>query len=111
MEQFEDKLKEYKASPPSHLWQQLDNKLEHRRNRKRLVKFRNISVAAVLFAIMAVIGVMNLYVQNYNPNLFATSTNFEPLLMEELQESNDGMYKLANLKFLEDSYQRANAFQ
>lgn len=104
MEEFKDKLENYKASPSPMAWNQLENKLEHRRNRSRIVKFRNMSVAAVFVAAIAILGVMNMYVEKYNPDLFATSTHFEPLVMEELDTESDDLYDRSNLRFLNNVY-------
>jgi len=51
MEQFKNNLENYKATPSPDAWKHLDNKLEHRRQKRRIVRFRNISLAASFVAL------------------------------------------------------------
>ncbi len=109
MEQFEDKLRNYKEAPANHLWQRVDNKLEHLKNKRRIKKFRNLSIAASLVAVFSVLAVTNLYLKQYNPKLFTTSRNFEPFHMEELNAHSDSMYELSKMVSLNNFYKsRAN---
>jgi len=98
------KLKDYKAAPTSGTWQQLDNRLEHLRSKKRIRKFKNLSIAASLLAIVSVISVMSLYLREHNPNLFATSHIFQPVLMESISEPNDEFYNVEHVDNIFHAY-------
>jgi len=104
MENFEKNLREYKEAPSNQLWQRIDNKLEHLQNKKKIRRFRNLSIAASLVAIVSVLAVTNLYLQQYNPQLFTTSRNFEPVHMEELHSNEDSMYDLSKIVSLNNFY-------
>jgi hypothetical protein len=104
MEDLKDKLENYKAAPSPTAWKHLENKLEHRRQRSRIVKFRNLSMAAVFIAAVAIIGLMNIYVKNYNPDVFATSKHFEPIQMETLEATDDELYQRSRIRFLNNEY-------
>ena len=112
MDQIEDKnieslssqLRSYKAVPSNGTWSQLDNRLEHLRSKKRIRKFRNVSIAASLLAIVSVVSVMSLYLGNHNPDLFATSHVFQPVLMEPISDSDDEFYDLKSVEYIYDAY-------
>lgn len=105
MDQFTDKLKSYKASPSNNAWQQLNNRLEHSRNKRRIKRFKNLSIAASLLAIISVMAVMSIYLREHNPSMFATSPVFEPVHMEQLSSTNDDLYDLEKLGMLRNIYE------
>jgi len=105
MDNITSKLRDYKASPSSATWSQLDNRLEHLRSKKRIKRFKNLSIAASLLAIVSVISVMSLYLRDHNPDLFATSHVFQPVLMETISESNDEFYNVENVDHIFNAYQ------
>jgi len=106
MDQLEKDLKNYTSAPSNIACDRLDNRLEHKRNKHRIKKFRNISVAAVLISVLAVVGVMSMYIESYNPELFATSTKFEPIMMEDLEQSAESLYNIESLRFLNNTYKK-----
>ncbi len=105
MKQFNEDLKNYRHEPSNLAWERIENKLEHRKSRDRIVKFRNISIAAVMVSLFAIIGVMSLYLNSYNPEVFATSNNFKPVQMEALEESDESLYNFDYLKQLNSTYE------
>ena len=98
------KLQDYKATPSNGTWSQLDNRLEHVRSKKRIRKFKNLSIAASLLAIVSVVSVMSLYLRDHNPDLFATSHVFQPVIMESITASDDEFYNVERVDDIHVAY-------
>ena len=92
-----NQLRDYRSTPSTGTWSQIDNRLEHLRSKKRIRKFKNLSIAASLLAIVSVVSVMSLFLREHNPDLFATSPVFQPVLMESISESNDEFYNVKHV--------------
>ncbi len=104
IESLSSKLRSYKAAPSNAVWSQLDNRLEHLRSKKRIRKFRNLSIAASLLALVSVVCVMSLYLGNHNPDVFATSHVFQPVIMETISDVDDEFYDVKNIDYIYDAY-------
>ena len=102
---IKEMAKDHKISPSPQVWDRLDGKLKSKRIKRRLRIYRNVSVAAVFLSVISVTFVMEMYITQYNPSMFSSNENFEPILIEELeQDEKYDFYSTKNIKELKEAY-------
>lgn len=92
----------FDEKPDDRLWGKLEEKLDHRKNVKKLKFYRVFAFAAMITAIFAVVTVFNQYLDEHNPSLFVSNEGFTAYSLEELKNDDsffnmDGITQLSSL--------------
>lgn len=94
--------------PSADAWQRINAKMKTRDDRRRLVSYRNMSVAAMMIAVLSVTVIFTHYLKEHNPSVFASNEHFVPLIIEELDtDGNDTFYSIENISRLKNAYEKA----
>ncbi|MEE9439359.1 MAG: hypothetical protein V3V14_10195 [Saprospiraceae bacterium] len=100
----------HKPTPRPEVWLKLDSMLNKKESRRKVINYRNISMAAVIISVICIVAVFSIYQDHHNPDLFASNESCAPLMLEELPIGDNPMYsienvnKLHNLKFSHNYY-------
>lgn len=93
--------------PRPEAWKKLNNKLKAKRTKRRLITYRNISIAAILISVLSVTLVFTLYLGNHNPKVFSSNEKYRPVILEDLVEvNNDPFYDVKYIDDLHSAYSK-----
>ena len=85
--------------PRAEVWDRLDNKLKAKKNKQKLFLYRNLSIAAIFLSVVSVTIVFSLYVNQHNPEIFASNEQYRPIMIEELEAvDDDPFFNVSNVK-------------
>lgn len=94
-------------SPRPEAWKKLNNKLKANKVKRRLLAYRNISIAAIIISILSVTTLFTMYLGKHNPNLFSSNEEYRPVMLEDLVDTkNDPFYDVKYIDQLHDAYSR-----
>ena len=97
----------HKITPRPEAWKSLRTKLNAKKAKRRLVAYRNISIAAILISVLSVTSVMSLYLGKHNPKVFSSNEQFRPVMLEELVDTdNNPFYDVKYIDQLNDAYSK-----
>lgn len=96
----------YAVSPEESTWFKLDAKLEKQRNTRKINIYKNISIAAVMVAIL---GITSLFVIQMKENNTFNSYQVSDLTIIEKQSNEVNIYEIAKLIELKTAYQKLNS--
>jgi len=95
----------HKMTPRPEAWDKLNAKLKARKAKKRLLAYRNISIAALLISVLSVTAVFTMYLGKHNPKVFSSNEQYRPVILEELDvTNNDPMYDVKYIDQLHLAY-------
>ena len=105
-----DKIREvaenHTIQPRSEAWGKLDSKLKSKKAKVRMINYRNISVAAIMISILSVTAVFSMYLNDHNPEVFASNETYRPIILEDLalDTDDDPFYNISDIDQLRDAY-------
>ncbi len=105
-----DKIREiaktHTIQPRSEAWNKLDNKLKSKKAKMRMINYRNISVAAILISILSVTAVFSMYLDDHNPEVFASNEAYRPIILEDLnvESVDDSFFNISDINTLREAY-------
>lgn len=105
LEQIQKAGQDYTEQPSRRTWDRLDQKLRNRRGRKKLRQYRNLSFAAIFIAVLSCVSILSFYLTHRHPDVFVSNEDYVPILLEELEPTDDGIYSLANINELNQVYE------
>ncbi len=108
MEDFKQKLKHYEEEPPNINWDRLHSRLSSRKTSRKMRQFRNMSIAAMFFALLAFGFTIQHLIQNRNPKVYTSASVQPPLQMETLKEVSDELYSINRVIDLKKNYSKLN---
>ena len=92
-------------NPRPEAWNKLQDKLKARKSNKRLLAYRNMSIAAIMISVLSVTAVFSMYLGKHNPKLFSSNEEFRPVMLEELDNTtNDPLYDVKYIDQLHTAY-------
>lgn len=102
-------LRNSKISPPASSWRGIKDKLAKRKARQRIAFYRNMSIAACIVALIAIVFNFSESIHLHPKKTFATNHLYEPIVLEDLPMiKNDPFYDynkiLAIAKLPKDSH-------
>ena len=105
MNRIREIASEHKMSPSPDVWKKLNYKLKAKRAKRRLQVYRNISIAAILVALLSVTIVFTLYLGKHDPAVFSSNEQYRPVILEDLVDtSNEPMYDVKYIDQLNSAY-------
>jgi len=94
-------------TPRPEAWESLRSKLKAKKAKRRLLAYRNISVAAILISILSVTAVFSMYLGKHNPKVFSSNEQYRPVMLEELVDTdNDPFYDVKYVDQLYNAYSK-----
>ncbi len=104
-----NKIKEladgHTITPRSEVWRKLNSKLKSKRAKRRLLAYRNISIAAILISVLSVTAVFSVYLNKHNPEVFSSNEKFRPVMLEDLDvDIVDPFYDVKYIDHLHSAY-------
>ncbi|MBK9736994.1 MAG: hypothetical protein IPO92_19395 [Saprospiraceae bacterium] len=97
------KASQHQVAPKDSAWFKLESKLEKSRSSEKIKYYRNISVAAVLFAIL---GVVSVFTYEKNTNDKNNSEVYSSHLQLMNPDPEEGIYDIKKLRSLKEAYKR-----
>jgi len=92
-------------TPRPDAWKKLNNKLKAKKAKRRLLAYRNISIAAILISVLSVTAVFTMYLGKHNPKLFSSNEQYMPVMLEELEDTDyDPFYDVKYVDQLHVAY-------
>jgi len=92
-------------TPRPEVWNKLKHKLKANKAKRRLIAYRNISIAAILISVLSVTAVFTMYLGKHNPKVFSSNEQYQPVMLEDLAESNeDPKYDVKNVDQLNNDF-------
>ena len=95
-------------NPRPEAWKKLNGKLKAQNTKRRILAYRNISIAAILISVLSVTAVFNFYLgKQHDPGVFTSneSANYKPMKIEDLNAAPmDAIYDLENISELKKAY-------
>lgn len=79
----------HKMTPRPEAWNKLKHKLKANKAKRRLLAYRNISIAAILISVLSVTAVFTMYLGKHNPKVFSSNELYRPVMFEDLADNND----------------------
>lgn len=104
MEDLKPLYEDHKVDVPRRVWNQIESKLNEKKQAQKFFRLRAISAVAACFIVAAVLSMMKMgFTQNTqaNPTLFATNEAYKSMIFEDLAEAEIPMYdyqQVFNLK-------------
>ena len=96
---------EHTMAPRPDAWRKLNGKLKAKRTKRRMLAYRNISIAAILISILSVTVVFSIYLGKHNPKMFSSNEQYRPVIMEELIDiENEPFYDVKYIDELHIAY-------
>ncbi len=96
--------KNHKTKPSEGAWERLNALLDQRDSKNQILVYRRLAIAAVMVALVSVIALMNHYIQDQNPNIFATNHSGQPMEMEVIGKVTDPTLDIVDVKKLYMAY-------
>lgn len=94
-------------TPRPDAWEKLKVKLKAKKTKRRLLAYRNISIAAILISVLSVTAVLSLYLGKHDPKVFSSNEQYRPVILEELEDSgNNPLYDVKYIDQLHDAYSK-----
>jgi len=80
---------QHELKPRPQAWSRLDEGLGHKVTKRKLSFYQKLSIAAAFIAVLSV-GVLftHYFTSHHNPSLFTSNEEFEPLILEELEDAS-----------------------
>jgi hypothetical protein len=108
-EQDIDKIRKvargHKITPRPEAWNKLHNQLKAKKLKHRLFAYRNLSIAAILVAILSVTVVFTMYLGQHDPDLFSSNEDYLPVMLEDLEDTGvNPFYDVKYIDQLHDAY-------
>ena len=92
-------------TPRPEAWKKLNTKLKANKAKRRLLAYRNISIAAILISVLSVTAVFTMYLGKHNPKVFSSNEQFRPVMLEDLvDDSSDPFYDVKYIDQLHIAY-------
>lgn len=106
-EQFHDHQDLFDEKPKDQLWHKLEQRLDQKRNVKKLKFYRLLAFAAMFTVIIAAVSYFNHYLTDHNPNYYVSNEGFTAYSLEDL-ENDEGFYDTSNLLEIREAYKATN---
>ena len=91
--------------PRPDAWNKLKVKLKAKRAKRRLIAYRNMSIAAILISVLSVTAVLSVYLGKHNPKVFSSNEDYHPYILEDLDgQIEDPFYDLKYIDDLHNAY-------
>ncbi len=108
-EQDMDKIRKladgHTITPRPEAWKKLNSKLKVKKAKRRLLAYRNISIAAILISVLSVTAVFTMYLGKHNPKVFSSNEQYRPVILEDLEDAtNDPFYDVKYIDLLHNAY-------
>ena len=105
MDRIKDVASNHRITPDPDVWKKLNYKLKAKRAKRRLLVYRNISIAAILVAVLSVTVVFTLYLGKHDPKVFSSNEQYRPVMLEELVDNvDDPIYDVKYIDQLNTAY-------
>ena len=94
--QFQEQSGAIRVSPHPRAWDRIENKLEVQRARRRLMRVRELSIAAVFLCLVAAVFAIKMYTSAYTGNTNARYSHS----LEDLQQtsSSESIYDVNRIR-------------
>ncbi len=102
LEKIRQMAANHTSTPRPEAWNKLDSMLNKKESQRKVINYRNISMAAVIVSALCIIAVFNIYQDHRNPDLFASNESCKPIMLEELPIGDDPFYSIENVNKLHD---------
>ena len=106
---FREKAELFREQPKDHLWELLEEKLDHKRSNKRLRFYRLLAFAAMITTLVASVSLFNHYLSDHNPNLLVSNEGFTALNLEELSNDSKSIFNVSNFQSIRSAYNKRAA--
>ena len=106
-EQFHDHQDLFDEKPKDQLWHKLEQRLDQKRNVKKLKFYRLLAFAAMFTVIIAAVSYFNHYLTDHNPNYYVSNEGFTAYSLEDL-ENDESFFDTSNLLEIREAYKATN---
>jgi len=97
---------EHRISPRPEAWDKVKSKLSNNNAKRSIVRYRNLTVAAVSVSVLCLTVLFSTYLTNRNPMIFTSNAEFKPLVIEELNDTSDPIYDVKYVHAINDVYNK-----
>lgn len=109
IENYRKMMQQMEENPSDRAWNRLDDKLQLRSNKKNVIKYKWLTIAASTIAILSFVGIYQHQLHEHNPQIFAYNSDNsdpKPLFIEEIRSNDDtGLYAIERLQNLSIAYE------
>ena len=93
-------------TPRPEAWKKLQGKLKAKKAKRRLLAYRNISIAAILISVLSVTAVFTMYLGKHNPKIFSSNEQYHPVIIEDLYDNTlvDNVFDVKYIDQLNTAY-------
>ncbi len=106
MENFKEQLRSYTEKPSRQAWNRLESRLETNVTHDKVKSYRNLSVAAMILAIVAVVFSLSQPMYKEDPALFTSTSQSGKMIIEQLDKNFDEFYSITDIKKMNSAYAR-----
>jgi hypothetical protein len=100
-----EKLKNHRIEPDDRLWDRLSEKLENDGKVRNLKKYKYLSIAASITAVLCVTSLFFNYFNDSQSTFLSSHFIAEPMQLEDLEDSQNELYLIKNIEILNSAYE------
>lgn len=93
---------DHKVEVPRRVWNQIEGKLNEKKQKQKYFRLRAISAVAACFIIASVLSYIKLGFESHNPGLFVTNESYKSMIFEQLDEVDAPLYDYEQVKDLKN---------
>lgn len=106
-EQFQDSREQFNVQPKEYLWEILEEKLDRKKVKQKAKLYRMLAFAAMITTLVAAVVYFNHYLNDHNPDLFASNEGFTAYVLEDLKsEEEQPFFNMDDLRTVQAAYQK-----
>lgn len=96
---------------PRRVWNQIESKLDQKKQRSKFIRLRSISAVAACFVIAAVFSYIQLGFTQHNEKSFVTNESYKSMIFEDLSVVKENhLYDYTQLKEINTLVNTANPY-
>lgn len=77
---------------PRRVWNQVENKINNRKERQKYMRLKAFSAIAACFVIASLFSYVKFGFNSHNPNMFASNETYKSMIFEDLEHANAPIY-------------------
>lgn len=109
-EQFRSNDNLFDEKPKDQLWNKLEQRLDQKKNVKKMRFYRIMTFAATLFLLVGAVAYFNHYLTDHNPKYYVSNESFTAYPLEDIK-NDDSFFNTASISQVKDAYSKATAVQ
>ena len=91
---------DHQVEVPRRVWNQIESKLNERKQHQNFIKLRTFTAIAACFIIACIFSYIKLGFASHNPQLFSSSETYKSMIFEDLESKNAPIYDYNQVKDL-----------